>query len=229
MSDTAAKFANSLEFRLNNFKDEVNSHILEGVEKEFYEKCSSSFDKEAPGAVGWGSRYSQDTRINVLLSYALTEASYNRVSGSTPLQVTSILDLGCGAKRMEEILSSRGESELVSYTGIDKRPEYGGQDAFLHEGSYDWVLSSGALSFLDFQTMRKMISKMLELCTKGIAFNLLDKSDFQTKSPVNYWDCSEVISELKKDYIHQGILLDCSYMPGKDFTIVIHKGVVNVK
>jgi SAM-dependent methyltransferase len=109
-----------------------------------------------------------------------------------PLKGSSCLDVGCGTGELAGFLRDRGVSR---YLGIDivsssielarqRNPEMTfRQGDFLIDPkseAFDFVFCSGAMT-LDFPSgnydyMRRMISRMVELSKKGVAFNYLSKT-----------------------------------------------------
>ncbi|MES0371287.1 MAG: class I SAM-dependent methyltransferase [Mariprofundaceae bacterium] len=136
-------------------------------------------------------------------SYALywssTEVQENcfRVLAEIGVQAgDSLLDVGCGFADFLQWFEKQGGA--LNYTGIDLSPDLlieakkRHPDAELQVGdlfdmefsekSFDWVILSGALNELlhdDGDYARRTITKMFQLCRKGVAFNLLDARHFK--------------------------------------------------
>ena len=132
----------------------------------------------SPGALRWSSRETQERRFQVLFGLGIRPGD-------------RLLDVGCGFGDLAAWLESRGCP--VAYTGIDITPELleEGRRLYPHldlrEGelfeldpspeSFDWVVLSGALNdeLRDGgDHARRLILRMWEACSQGIAFNLLD-------------------------------------------------------
>jgi SAM-dependent methyltransferase len=127
-------------------------------------------------SIGWGDVESQQLRFQILADIA-------------DLSDNSICDLGCGFGDLYPYLMKR--YKRVDYCGIDLSPKLIHEAQKRHPGvnfevrdilselperKFDYVLSSGALSFKirnHENYVRKMIGAIFSIALKGIAVNLL--------------------------------------------------------
>lgn len=136
-------------------------------------------------AVGWGDVESQQLRFQILADVA-------------DLSNSSICDLGCGFGDLYPYLLKR--YNRVRYCGIDLSPKliHAAQNRYpggtfevrdillmLPEKKFDYVLSSGALSFKisnHENYVRRMIAAIFSMALKGIAVNFLSSCvDYKLK------------------------------------------------
>ncbi len=136
-----------------------------------------------PNALYWSSREIQELRFAVLTGIGIEAGD-------------SLLDVGCGFADFKSWFEK--EHGRLAYTGIDLSPDLLAvarqrhPDAALHcgdifdmdfaEHSFDWVILSGALNeplHDDGRYARRVIGRMLALCRRGVAFNLLDARHLQ--------------------------------------------------
>ncbi|MBL7036240.1 class I SAM-dependent methyltransferase [Candidatus Microgenomates bacterium] len=156
-----------------------------------------------------------------------------------------VLDIGCGFGEMGKFLLKRYKG--VDYSGIDIVPEFikeakiqvpGGKFEvidFLNEkidGSYDVVIASGVLNSNsegnkingDNMNYRKnAITKMFELTTKTLAFNMLGAHPQPKNDPTsNIWyaDSLEIVKHCMS--LTRRVVLRANYHP-RDFTIIMQK------
>jgi len=134
-------------------------------------------------ALYWSSREIQELRFKVLAEIGVEAGD-------------SILDVGCGFGDFKGWFEKQGG--VVDYTGIDLSPDLLAEaakrhpDAELNVGdlfdmefadqSFDWAILSGALNELlhdDGDYAHRTITRMFQLCRKGVAFNLLDARHFK--------------------------------------------------
>jgi SAM-dependent methyltransferase len=135
--------------------------------------------------VGWGSVESQQLRFRILTEIA-------NLNGS------SVCDLGCGFGDLYPFLTKHFHG--FGYTGIDVAPSLVNEARRRYVGgeflcrdildykrppAYDYVLSSGALSFKSKNHevfVRSMLTRMFLMSRKGLAVNFLSSYvDFQLK------------------------------------------------
>jgi len=138
----------------------------------FYRDLLNKYSKEDGRALGWGSSASQGIRFKVLLNMG-------------DCHNASILDVGCGAGHLLDILYSRGFTG--SYTGIDlvpemvkaakeRHPKNDFQSCHIDEvkvGFYDYVLASGVFTFANWDIFCATISDMYQRSKIGVGFNCL--------------------------------------------------------
>jgi len=164
-------------------------------------------------ALYWSSREIQEIRFKVLADIGIEPGD-------------SVLDVGCGFGDFIPWFEKQGGT--LDYTGIDLSPDLLTEarkrhadvqfvegelfDMVFAEASFDWVILSGALNELlhdDGDYARRSITRMFELCRKGMAFNLLDARhfkphDLQTHLPeVMLAFCHELTPDcmLRDDYL----------------------------
>ena len=174
-------------------------------------------------ALYWSSTEIQELRFKVLAEIGVETGD-------------SILDVGCGFADFK--LWFENQSGALDYTGVDLSPDLMIEAAKRHpdaellvgdlfdmefaDQSFDWVILSGALNELlhdDGAYARRIITRMFELCRKGVAFNLLDARHFKPH---------DLQSHLPEEmlYFCHGLTPDCSlrdeYLKN-DFTIYMRR------
>jgi len=191
---------------------------------ERHQRSHASFGY-SPESLSWASRGVQKVRFKVLSEIGI--AAHD-----------SLLDVGCGFADLYSWLS--GHELPVAYTGIDLSPEIlatakqiNPELALLHgelfdfdwpPGSFDWVVLSGTLNWElkdEGAYARRVIRRMFGLCRKGVAFNLLDRNDFDAAmlNEMTAFEPQEVLAFCRQ------LSADCrlrnDYLAG-DFTIYIY-------
>lgn len=160
----------------------------------FYNSHMLRFGTRDARGLGWRDAVSQQVRFQVLADVAdLTDAS--------------ILDEGCGFGDLYPYLQARFAN--IIYSGVDINPAaivvarerypevtFTSCDFSHYEGGrVDYVLSSGALTFriedCDY-IYRSHIRKMFQLCTKGVAFNVLDRNGIRETDEYLGYDPDEL-------------------------------------
>jgi len=133
----------------------------------------------APNALFWSSRGIQKIRFKALAEIGIKEND-------------SLLDVGCGFGDLYGWL--KAHSLHLNYTGIDlsqdilnKGMELNPNLNLLHgeifdfdwpDAAFNWVFLSGTLNWNlhdDGKYAQQMIQHMFELCSKGVAFNMLNQ------------------------------------------------------
>jgi len=164
-------------------------------------------------ALYWSSREIQELRFKVLAEIGIESGD-------------SVFDVGCGFADFK--LWFEKQSGALDFTGIDLSPDLVSEASKRHpdaelivgdlfdmafaEKSFDWVILSGALNELlhdDGDYARRSITRMFELCRKGVAFNLLNARhfrphDLQTHLPEEMLAfCHELTSDcmLREEYL----------------------------
>lgn len=188
----------------------------------FYNDHRERFGTRDARGVGWRDAVSQEMRFQVLADVAdLTNAS--------------LVDEGCGFGDLYVYLSERFPG--ITYTGVDINPisieiarerhpdvsfiaadftEYSG-------GPFDYVLSSGALTYRieDHERIYKNhIRKMFELCTKGVAFNVLDRKGIAETNEYVGYDRDELLAFCMELTPHVQIRDDYS---SEDLTVYLYR------
>jgi ubiquinone/menaquinone biosynthesis C-methylase UbiE len=135
------------------------------LDKIYRDKFQSNNEVKS---LGWGSKYSQEKRFEVLLE----------IPGFK--KTDSVLDVGCGYGDLSK--------HIENYTGIDLRKsaidvackKYGDSkffhcDIFSIDSTYDWVFGSGIFCFTkDWKKYTELhINRMYSISNKGTAFNFL--------------------------------------------------------
>ena len=188
----------------------------------FYNEHRERYGTSDPRGVGWRDESSQLMRFQVLTEVA-------------DLTGASILDEGCGFGDLYPYLNERFRG--IKYAGIDINPlaiaaarerypeatfeiaDFSGYTG----GPFDYVLSSGALTFRienHEPVYESHIRKMFELCTKGVAFNVLDKNKiFENDQYVGY-EQEELLAFCKSFAPKAELRHD--YSP-EDFTIYLYR------
>jgi len=131
-----------------------------------------------PNALYWSSREIQEVRFKVLADIGIQCGD-------------SVLDVGCGFADFRSWIEGQGIP--VHFTGIDISPDliYTARerhpdckllcgelsDFEFEKESFDWVVLSGAMNEQlhdEGAYARGQIARMYALCSKGVAFNMLD-------------------------------------------------------
>lgn len=172
------------------------------------------------------------------LSWTNNEAQlirFQALIGIGDLEGKSILDVGCGLGDLYQFLKLNFDN--FSYLGVDLVPEFIEQAREKYfqakfenwdimdfpDRSFDYVLSSGAMSFKVPQHKEKyfqMINKMFKLSTQGVAFNMLDRKGHVDDELFAAYDEKEII-----DYCQTLTLnfkLINNYSP-QDFTVFLYR------
>ena len=187
-----------------------------------------SLDKDKVLRCGWRSKESQLMRFEVLLGEI--------IDGDR------ILDVGCGTGDFYQYLKDSGLN--FSYVGTDISPEllkiaesrykkenarFVLMDILDLELNYRWLSKSEVVVASGIFTMRKhrsleyldtMISRMMAVSNRVVAFNLLSTFSDEIKDSSRYYSPSEVIMLITRHTHKFKILHD--YMP-HDFTCVLYK------
>lgn len=216
--------------------NELQQNVNESSELDIGELDLLDLDRlfNDPAIVGWSTTAEQTLLFTLLTLY------YN------PSE--SILDVGCGRGDLfgfiqEKHNINQTDTVNVNYTGIDYNPnivniatkKYDNINVIATDilnmsdnDKYDWVVASGAFNLKDYDDMFEytttVIDKMMNLSTKGIAFNVLtnlpDDLDDDTKNIYYVHDASKWLEYLLRTYSRVAIRAD--YMLG-DCTFYIFK------
>lgn len=177
-------------------------------------------------ALYWSNSEIQTLRFRVLSEIGIEEGA-------------SVLDVGCGFGDLAAYLQQRGLT--VNYLGVDLSPHLIDKGREIHPGldlrqgdlfdldppprGYDYVLLSGALNEPlqdDGAYARRVIERMYETCSRGVAFNLLDRRnewvarrfDLQSFNPdeiITFCQTLGARCQLRDDYLDN------------DFTVYLHR------
>ena len=191
-----------------------------------YKKLLNKYGDSAKSAQ-WTSRATQEKRFDILTQIA-------------DLNESKILDFGCGTAHLATYLESKNFD--FNYTGVDivedffniareKNPKsrFGYLEEFENE-KFDFIFISGV-----FNNKRKdnrkfyqeSLSKLYEMCTKGIAFNLMSTYvDYKDKKL--FYESPERAFNFVKKELTQFVQLrhDYEVKPGVipfEFTIYVYK------
>jgi 2-polyprenyl-3-methyl-5-hydroxy-6-metoxy-1,4-benzoquinol methylase len=193
-------------------------------------------------SLDWKSKESQLVRFSVLLDI---------ISFTDKKEDISILDVGCGIGHFYEFMASNDliKRLKIKYTGIDiskkmvdfakkKSPKINFQTVDLINDKFgkkfDYVMSSGAFNIRMADVLshkasvNKMISRMFNISTHGVAVNFLSRSSIYMIPPgmdaeaekYVYFSEEEVIKWVKA--VCDRYILRKDYHPG-DFTVYMLK------
>ncbi len=181
-----------------------------------------------PNALYWSSREIQEIRFRVLAEIGIESGD-------------SVLDVGCGFGDFKGWFGKQGGA--LDYVGIDLSPDLLAEargrhpDSIFVDGdlfdmdfadqSFDWVVLSGALNEQlhdDGAYARRVIARMLLLCRKGVAFNLLDARylqahDLQSHMPEEMLDwCRSLCPHctLRDDYLDNDFTIYMRRLPARN-------------
>jgi SAM-dependent methyltransferase len=190
---------------------------------DFYEK---QFKEHGPNNVlslGWGSRWSQTRRFEVLTEVGIKDGD-------------SVLDVGCGFGDYKTFLNLHDIK--AGYSGLDINKAFLVIAEENHKGikfvngnmvdissSYDWVIASGifALDYenWDIETM-KTLGEMAGKAKKGIAINFLSSFTKRKGISINkFVDPAFVVNEFVVN-LSSRFSLRHDYFDN-DFTVYIYK------
>lgn len=174
--------------------------------------------------LGWRDAHSQHVRFSAL-------CRWGDLSGKV------VLDLGCGHGDLKPFLDTRFPG--VKYLGLDLMPEFVQEAArrhghlpdthFLHADfltatlpEVDVVLACGSLNYRTDNVLHPeaAIARMWEIARSGVAFNLLDESEFEPSLSLCGYDPDQILSFCRNLDPDARILQD--YSP-EDFTILMRR------
>jgi len=179
-----------------------------------------------PNALFWSSRGIQKIRFKTLAEIGIKEND-------------SLLDVGCGFGDLYGWL--KAHALQTHYTGIDlsqdilnKGMELNPKLNLLHgeifdfdwpNAAFDWVCLSGTLNWNlhdNGKYARQVIQHMFELCSKGVAFNMLNKQyiDHQTMGDLIAYNAQDIFNFCQK--ISPKCQMRNDYLEN-DFTIYMKK------
>jgi trans-aconitate methyltransferase len=190
--------------------------------RDYYIKSLKTYGINSAKALNWAGEESQLIRFQAL-------------TGVGDFDKKSILDVGSGLGDLYRFLNLSYRD--FDYLGIDAVPELVEKakikypeakflvfDIFNFEsGSFDYVLSSGALSFKVPNHKEKyfeMIKKMFSLSKLGLAFNMLDAKGHIDDELFAAYDSKEVTEFCRT--VPPKVELINTYSP-QDFTIYMYK------
>lgn len=178
-------------FKFMKFTEEDKQRV-----QNYYVKHLRKHGPYSAQALSWTDDQSQLIRFQALIEVG-------------DLEEKSILDVGCGLGDLYQFLKLNFDN--FSYLGIDlvlelieqarkKYPSAQFQNWDIMdfpEKSFDFVLSSGAMSFKVPDHKEKyfqMIRKMFNLAQEGVAFNMLDKKGHVDDDLFAAYDDKEIVS-----------------------------------
>jgi len=190
--------------------------------RNYYTKSLNTFGINSAKALNWAGEESQLGRFQAL-------------TGVGDFDQKSILDVGSGLGDLYHFLCLNYSN--FDYLGIDIVPElvekakikYPEANFLVSDildfngGNFDFVLSSGALSFKvpDYKDKYfEVIKKMFSLSNIGLAFNMLDIKEHIDDELFAAYDSKEVVELCRK--ITPRVELINTYLP-QDFTIYMYK------
>ena len=208
---------------LQKNKDIIKMNEIDKV-KSIYTKLFKK-NKHSYLSLNWGSVAGQELRFEIL-------------SQISNLNKKNILDVGCGLGDFYNFLIKN--DKIINYTGVDitsdlieaASEKYGKNlfscDDFLldttyKKNSFDYVFASGIFAtYTDnpIDIYRKFVTRMFDLCKKGIAFNSLSSWAKIKDGDEYYADPIEIIT-LCKTFTDK-IIFRHDYHP-RDFTIFLYK------
>lgn len=222
-----------------SMQDPINGcqeNLFDGnIQEAYYNDRSEKYNPKQPEFNGWGSKFSQVLRFDVIIEEIRKNELYK--CGDIPFKPNwNILDFGCGSGDLRQYLPKG-----TGYLGIDIREDvkgdsiYGGIDIFDEQFDKwlsqlfkpDYCIVSGSLAFMEVPQVEKVIDKLLEISGKGIVFNLLDgKSDYMGNENVVHVQRKRFFSYVFNKYRigkKYEVRMRTDYFPDEDFTIGIFK------
>jgi ubiquinone/menaquinone biosynthesis C-methylase UbiE len=194
--------------------------------QKFYQDSLNEYGIDDARSVHWIDTQRQLIRFEILLHIATIDGK-------------KILDVGCGLGDFYKFLIKKRIT--TQYTGIDIVPEFINaaqrkypkkqyvEASFIKTDidditdTYDYVFASGAMSFKvenNNEFYFTMIKKMYDLAKKGVAFNMLNKSDHIDDATFAAYDPKEVADYCQTLASRVEIVTD--YLP-QDFTVFLYK------
>ena len=201
---------------VSNYSDDNNNIII-------YEKLLSKHGEDIR-SLNWGSSKSQKLRFQILSEIGLKSGE-------------SVLDIGCGLLDFYKWL--RKTIPGITYQGIDITPsmieisQKNFPNVKLWKGDifqqkfklkeFDFIVASGIFVYRKndpIKYMKKTISRMYEICKKGIAFNSLSTFAESKNKNEFYANPCEIFDYCKK--INTKVVLRHDYLKN-DFTVYLYK------
>ncbi len=187
---------------------------------DFYNQYLDAFPVKNPSAVGWTDKNAQFKRFSVLFNIGVGDSD-------------RLLDYGCGLGHLNEFIALNHLK--IDYFGCDINPNYIDSARKLYPNKKfilsdinelrlnpppDWVIGSGVFTYgVTMDEVLSKIGKAYELCTRGVAFNFLDK-----KSGLDgllMYDSDEMVRTLSEKY--DNVTHVSGYLGDEDFTVYIKK------
>ncbi len=208
--------------------DNVSKILREHYENTFLQHGATS------SGVDWGDN---QTRLDIRYKNMLS------VIEPQPVNVPSILDVGCGYGGL--LVYASGKGIALHYTGVDvaesmiswaQKSFSGGtfiagdilELGMLQEKHFDYVVCNGILTQkLDVPGLvmddfaHKLIRRMFELCEKGIAFNVMTTKVNYFANNLYYRNPSELLSWCISE-ITPYVRLDHAY-PMFEYTMYLYR------
>jgi SAM-dependent methyltransferase len=201
------------------------------IYRAYFKKCFADHGPSARG-VDWHNTESLDLHYDKILAVIRPDESGKRIS---------LLDIGCGYGGLLDRVKERNLD--VDYTGIDlvgdmiAHGQHKHTDAqfivadvltFEPTQNFDYVVANGVLtskldvSMSEFgQFARRLIRKMFDLASQGIAFNMMTSYVNFTASNLYYQNPGEIISFCSAELSSKWII-DHSYNY-YDFTMYVYR------
>jgi SAM-dependent methyltransferase len=204
-----------------NYKQKINEYYsgyLDGATES--DILSRPGIVESSLIVGWTTRESQFARFSAL----------NRIGISNE---SSVLDFGCGVGHYLDYINE-SNIKLDNYLGLDindlyislakkRHPFYRFENRSLRniKENFDFCIASGAFTILtNFGYIVESVRIMHNIANKGVAFNLLNE-DYVKIMGINSFNPDFILKRFESFYRKCELIND--YLPGEDFTILIHK------
>lgn len=193
------------------------------LQDEYYKERSDKFVPTNPEYNGWGSKFSQYLRYDVITEEIKKDLCFNHFTED--LNCVHILDVGCGGRIYQQLIP-----EGWIYKGVERREGFDWLQATeeqLAECKCNYAVASGSMAFLEVPEVELFIERMFKVANCGVVFNLLDaKSDYMGDEPVVHVQRKRFFSYIYNKYRIQRncvVTLRTDYLPNEDFTIGIFK------
>lgn len=200
--------------------------MLQELNNKFHDKAFSEHKYDVK-SLGWGSKYSQEIRFEIIKQMGIEAGD-------------SVLDVGCGFGDLYQYLVNCNLH--VDYTGIDINPSFirkASQDNHIDVSAckflvgnlsvvkndlFDWVVASGIFSFecKEWEVdVKNTIVQMFSVCKKGISFNILSSHSKKKKDGFRYMHPHDFLREYIYD-ISDKYVVRHDYK-NNDFTVWVYK------
>ncbi|MFZ6011718.1 MAG: class I SAM-dependent methyltransferase [Bacteroidota bacterium] len=198
--------------------------VLEKARVMYYHRQSIQDTQDPARQLGWTNLEAQQKRFEALCHFPQLDGKV-------------VLDVGCGTGDLKVFLDERYRH--VTYLGIDHLPEFvnrarqrfdGVANTFFMQADFitdglpevDYVFASGALSYQtnDMLFPYSILMKLYSRARRGVAFNLLDDSNFVSSDWLKAYNRNEVF-QFSQNLASRAELIT-GYLPD-DFTILMFK------
>ena len=198
--------------------------MLQKLNNEFHKKAFGEYEYDVK-ALGWGSKYSQEIRFDVMKNIGINTND-------------SVLDVGCGFGDFYTYLKNFNLD--TKYTGIDINSNFikkaieledlnstfkVGNISSVSSSRFDWVVASGIFSFDCKHWEEEMcgtMKEMFDIADKGICANFLSaKSSYKFQDGFRHSEPEYIISKLVP-ILSNRFVLRHDYKEN-DFTLYFYK------